>query len=78
MIWNHENAPRVTYKATPVEQVRPGDTLVIQGAIIREDGSHKMTILRRHVRSTGVVLVMDNGDNNFYEFGTMVCKGVTF
>lgn len=69
---------RVKWNTIPVTDVKVGDTLVIQDALIKADGSHKHYITGRRASSHFVWLTRQDGKVLRYRVSEMVCFGTRF
>ena len=69
---------RVTRKATLVTDIQVGDTLVVQDAIIREDGSHKREVSAIRTSARFVWLTFTDGTETRYSSRANVNLGIRF
>jgi len=72
------NARRVKSRTIYAAQVKVGDVLVIQNALIREDGSHKLPVVGVEKTDRGVWLTIADGRRIRYALHTQVNLGIKY
>lgn len=69
---------RVKSRDIYVTEVKEGDVLVVQGALIREDGSHKLPVIKVERSERFVWLTISDGRRIRYSRYTKVNLGIVY